>query len=249
MKITKSVVYQALIDIHKKTGQGLSGIVKIKSGEYSDYLDELVNDGLVEGCHTGGSLGHYESNVFYMPTKGYNVWKDEKPQALTYVRIFLDITPKETLSVFEPGLITYLQNPEFMKGYSEWLSENIVSLKEMLNLNDTLPLDMNNEIVDEKTGLLITDIEWIKERDWYLENLTVSDCLKRSIEGLEKDIKIIELNKKLLALYESNIEGYSKEIDVSNKEIKDKKLSNDIRVRVNEWLQSQKKRTKIKDLI
>lgn len=249
MGISKSDVYEILIDIQKATGQGLSGIVKIKSFDYSKYLDELINDGLVEGCHTGGSLGHYESNVFYVPTKGYNVWKDNDPRALTFVRIFLDIIPKETKSIIEPGLITYLQDPEYMVAYSEWLGKNINSLKEMLELDNVLPTDVNNQIVDDKTGLLLTDIEWVKERTWYKENLTITNCLKISNERMDKDLDIIDINKKLLGLYKTDPERYSNDIDEVKVQMVELKSINDIRGRVNEWLQSQKKRTKIKDLI
>ncbi len=77
--MTKAEVYSGLIDIQKKTGQGLSGIVTVM-GEtahlFRKYLDELIEEGLVECYDSGGSLGHPESNRWYMPTKGYNVWKD-----------------------------------------------------------------------------------------------------------------------------------------------------------------------------
>lgn len=61
--ITKSEVYKSLIRIQKESGQGLSGIVKIKSLEYTKHLDTLIQEGLVKACHTGGSIGHPESNT------------------------------------------------------------------------------------------------------------------------------------------------------------------------------------------
>jgi predicted transcriptional regulator len=64
--ITKEEFYKKLIDIHKKCGQGLSGIVRVQSSEIDRYLDELIEEGLVICCDTGGSIGHPESNRFYM---------------------------------------------------------------------------------------------------------------------------------------------------------------------------------------
>ena len=99
-KITKSSVYKSLIDVHVASGQGLSGIVKVHCHEYSIYLDELIEEGMVVVCGTGGSIGHPESNIFYMPTKGYNVWLDEgvdgecsrfSGRYLQFVRLYLGI--------------------------------------------------------------------------------------------------------------------------------------------------------------
>ncbi len=58
--MTKAEVYSGLIDIQKKAGQGLSGIVTVM-GEYAHlfrrYLDELIEEGLVECYDCGDRLG------------------------------------------------------------------------------------------------------------------------------------------------------------------------------------------------
>lgn len=76
--MTKEEFYKSAIELHKKCGQGISGIVKLGTEpRIARYLDELIEEGLMKACDTGGSIGHPESNIFYMPTKGYNVWEDE----------------------------------------------------------------------------------------------------------------------------------------------------------------------------
>jgi len=77
--MNKAEVYKVIIDTQRKTGQGLSGIVRVmgvNAGSFFNYINELIEEGLVKCCDTGGSLGHPESNKFYVPTKGYNVWGD-----------------------------------------------------------------------------------------------------------------------------------------------------------------------------
>src|ERR1035437_7876038 len=99
--MTKQEFYKEVISVQKKTGQGLSGIVKVMgtdSGKFTQYLDEFIEEGLIKACDTGGSLRHPESNIFYMPSKGYNVWEDDgtddeyqrhKGRYLTFVRLYL----------------------------------------------------------------------------------------------------------------------------------------------------------------
>lgn len=156
MKMTKQEVYKAVIDIQKETGQGLSGIVKISNSSFGEYLDELIEEGLVKACDTGGSLGHPESNIFYMPTKGYNLWEDEgtdgqynrhKGRYLKNVRLYLGVIGDESVDMgnendtrnrkfLNPSAQDLIQNADFMVQYGEWLKRNEKALEEMKNLDD-----------------------------------------------------------------------------------------------------------------
>jgi len=251
--VTKSEVYKSLIRIQKQSGQGLSGIVKVKSSEYAQYLDELIQEGLVKDCHTGGSIGHPESNIFYMPTKGYNVWEDEgtdgdynrhKGRYLHFVRLYLGLVTLENKGLLEPGLLTYLQNPEVMKDYSEWLTRNNKALKEMLALDD---------FYQEKDIVLTPDeIAWVKGRGWYEKNLTIAKCLKQSIEYISNgsDEEMISINKRLIELYKQSTPGkYDKELKEAQEEIEKADIHMSYRKRVNTWLQSQDEKLNIKSLI
>jgi hypothetical protein len=248
--ITKSDVYKSLIDIQKQSGQGLSGIVKVKSQEYSQYLDELIQEGLVKANHTGGSIGHPESNVFYMPTKGYNVWEDEgtdgnysrnKGRYLHFVRLYLGLVTLENKGPLEPGLLTYLQDPDTMKGYTEWLTRNDKALKEMLSLSDYYKDDAVVDIT-----LSPDEINWVKSRNWYEQNMTIAKCLKQSIEGQSKDDELISLNKQLIKLYKTNLSKYGdqlKESEIENDNIKKWRRN------VNRWLQNQDSDKKIQSIL
>ena len=70
-----------VIEMTKKTGQGCSGIVKLGNiSSIAGHLDALVEEGVIKVCDSGGSMGHPESNKWYMPAKGYNVWEDYGPK-------------------------------------------------------------------------------------------------------------------------------------------------------------------------
>jgi len=251
--ITKSEVYKNLINIQKESGQGLSGIVKVadNSNLCSKYLDELIQEGLVKACHTGGSMGHPESNIFYMPTSGYNVWEDDgideyysrhKGRYLQFVRLYLGLVKMESRGPLEPGLLTYLQNPDIMKDYSEWLSRNSEELKIMTNLSSVYS--------GKDSGYLSsTDIEWIKGRGWYKENKIISECLNISKDRLSKDNEVYSISKELISLYKTNLAKYGSEFKNEECNIAELQKNIDFRNHVNLWLQSQEQNQKIQSIL
>lgn len=148
MSISKAEVYKMVIDSHVEQGQGLSGIVKLgKYPEISNYLNELVEEGLIEINNTGGSIGHPFSNEFYSSTKGYNVWKDGVENGngcnnfLNHIRLYLGkLSEDENRSAIQkainPTSRMLIQNAEFMNSYSEWLNRNKKELEKLLKLNN-----------------------------------------------------------------------------------------------------------------
>ena len=251
--ITKSEVYKNLINIQKESGQGLSGIVKVgdASNLYSKYIDELIQEGLVKACHTGGSLGHYESNVFYMPTSGYNVWEDDgtdeyysrhKGRYLQFVRLYLGLVNMESRGPLEPGLLTYLQDPDTMKDYSEWLSRNSEQLKIMINLSNVYS-------GEDSEYLSSSDIEWIKGKDWFKKNKTISECLNDSKDRLAKDKEIYKISKELISLYKTNLAKYGTEFKNEELNIIELQKDMDFRNHINTWLRSQEQSQKIQSVL
>jgi len=218
--MTKTEVYETVVDITKKTGQGLSGIVKVM-GEHADsishYLDELIEEGYVIACDTGGSIGHPESNIFYMPTKGYNVWTDEGPDLaqfeysrhkgryLTNVRFYLgamdieedydglDEDDKNLKRHLNPSMLFLAKQTEFMKQYAEWLERNEESLQEMLNLE---VIEFGNEPLDETT------VELLTSRGWYTDNNTVGEAKSKNIDRINTIEEILRLSKRWMELKE-----------------------------------------------
>ena len=70
-------LYSAIIDIQKKTGQGLSGVVTINQPSIRISINNLIERGLIIKESSGySSIGHPASNDWYMPSTGYNVWKE-----------------------------------------------------------------------------------------------------------------------------------------------------------------------------
>jgi len=139
--MTKKEFYKAFIETQKKTGQGLSGIVKVAGGEtIAKHLDELIAEGLCVAMDTRGSLGHPESNIFYLPTKGYNVWKEENSMAsLECVRYYL----AEDKENYEGDPFLRIDRSSFENEdgmlhefYAEWLDRNREALEEMLSLSE-----------------------------------------------------------------------------------------------------------------
>jgi len=257
--MTKAEIYSGLIDIQRNTGQGLSGLVTVM-GEtahyFRKYLDELIEEGLVECYDSGGSLGHPESNRWYMPTKGYNVWKDgienenSDTAYLTYVRFYLgqidlDEEPEDRENLakwLKPSAQLLIQNPDFIKGYSKWLKRNSEELEIMKNLDS---------FYDEPTITFSDDEkEWIRTRSWYENNESVSDCLSKSLGAVDDDKERLKLNKELITLYKkSGAEKYKEELKKTELEVQnfDKTLLR--RKKLNKWLENLEKDKSIQECI
>lgn len=248
---TKANVYKCIVDITKKTGQGLSGIVKVKSLEIANWIDELIEEGLVEGCHTGGSLGHPESNIFYIPTKGYNLWKDDgtdgvyiqhKGRYLTEIRYYLGILKEEddyekddVKNFTSPSMTRLGRNPKFMKSYAEWLDRNHKELEIMLNLDDYYD--------EPEIKFTEKEIEWLKSRNWFKENQTIKECYEASKNANSQKSP---LQKQLLTLYKSDTSGkYAKEQEALEKEMEEDKNNEYTRKKVHKWFDTQKLTSKI----
>ena len=256
--MTKEEFYKELIGIQKKSGQGLSGIVRvmgIDSGNFCIWLDELIEEGLVKACDTGGSLGHPESNIFYMPTKGYNVWEDEgtdgqynryKGRYLHFVRLYLGAWEgEESDTIFD-----YIRNPELMSEYSEWLKRNGKALQEMINLDDFY------KSVDIKFSE--EELKWIKSREWYKENKTIEKCFKSSKSAISDDEEAVSLNKQLIKLYDRSMSlswsalGETKHqpaLDKAHAEIAEIGRNVSTRKKLHNWFEKQDNKSKIQDII
>ena len=226
--MTKSEFYKKCIDVHVECGQGIAGIVMIQE-PYGQYMNEFIEEKLFICCETGGSLGHLESNRFYMPTKGYNVFLDDidygtgelslsrfKGGSLIFVRIYLDCNfdnPEQK--------ITCLRDPSFMKKYANWLEKNKAELDVMLQLDN---------FYEEKDIVLSDDIlNYVHNTKMYTNNNYISECIDVVNHDMDLSKKRIKIIKNLLDIvYEKNdIEKYQQELkDDENLLIIYKKLLN-----------------------
>jgi hypothetical protein len=254
---SKSEFYKSLIDIHKKCGQGLSGIVRVKSDLFSKYLDELIEEGLVKCCDTGGSIGHPESNRFYCPTKGYCVWDEDIEyessymnfSALTCVRLYLNILDTESVSPIQPTITDVLRNPNFMETYSKWLSKNEKDLKEMIELSDVY-LGIDDSCSDNLSEKVVN---YVKTRSWYKDNLTVANCISQITKGDADIEKEISLLKEIISLKKrsSQIGGKFtlKDFEQDELELKTIISGSKLRPQIKEWLKKQDSSATIQTLI
>jgi hypothetical protein len=257
-KHTKEEVYKTVVDFQKKAGQGLSGIVKVLgdgAGEMSKCLDELISEGLVKACDTGGTIGHRESNIFYTPTKGYNVWDDGGDKHLNFVRFYLGILERkpdekksDVYNWIHPSEQAVTRNVDFMKEYAKWLEKNEKALDEMVNLEEDYYKVSGKK--KPKIGAFSKDeLKWIKDKDWYSENQTVSTCLKHSIRAIDNDAELRGVYEEILPLYKSDPKKYSRKIKETEMELKALEESVIIRKRVNEWLSTCPRSLKIQSLV
>lgn len=257
--MTKAEVYKMVIDMQRKSGQGCSGIVKLGNDpSVAGHLDDLVEEGLIKACHTGGSLGHPETNIFYMPTKGYNVWEDDdgeysrhKGKYLRFVRFYLGVydfrVANETGDEQEdlkrkwlnPTMFDYIRDPDLMKSYAEWLERNKEELEIMINLSDFYP----------GAGVTFTDQEKeeIKSRSWYEENKKISDCLRDSESRVSNRKEFIRLSKQILELYERKGDS-QKEIDTTKVEIEEAEKEILFRKKLHSWFNEQDMNANIQDV-
>ena len=184
---SKAKVYSDIIDIQKKTGQGLSGLVKLDS-EIKHFIEELLEEGAIVENDTGSTIGHPYSSIFYTPKDGYNVWEDENPmRSLTFVRFYLNILGDD-----EP-FMTYkdiVKDPKIIKLYSDWLVKNKEALEVMTSLSDIYEGDDDTDYTET--------IEWIKGGDRYSRDISVRDF----IWEINNDIdEYVNINSRLINLY------------------------------------------------
>jgi hypothetical protein len=236
--MTKKEFYSKIIEIQRQQGQGISGIIKVRSQLYTQYLDELIEEGLIVACDTGVTIGHPESNIFYVPTKGYNVWLDEgtdgyysryKGRYLEFVRFYLGISEHPDL----------FEDLEVKKDYQEWLNRNKEALLEMVNLDDSYSV----------STFTSDEIDFIKSSKWYVNSLTTKDCLVEIKKELDYISDYTKTSNELIRLYKYNLDKYQSSLDEANKELDQLKKEKKIWIKLEGILKSSDHITKLEDVL
>lgn len=241
--MTKAEVYEKTIEIYKETGQGLSGIIKLGSEKaYSKYLDELVEEGSLVVCDTGGSLGHPESSRWYMPTKGYNLWTDGDNSILNlhFVRFYLDILPSNKSYKFEVTKDMIIENADNYAMYSEWLNRNYKELEIMRNLDTSytpIYFELNTR-----------ELEYIKNCKFYNDGKNVSDFIEYNDEMIKRIKEKNEIINKLIKLYQTS-DKYKEDLEKSLNCLCDNKNEIAMYERINRWLNQKEETEKIINLL
>lgn len=240
--MTKIELLNCIIDMTRKTGQGLSTAIIGMKLDIKDHIDELLEEGKIvthRSEYGGPGITH---DVWAMPANCYNVWADKEGErmALSYVRFYLD-SDDVGFGITRKML---LQNVDFISGYASWLKKNGKSLEDMVNLKNIEEIYSNVVLTEE-------ELIWVKSRGWYTDNSTIKECLDSSIGALD-DSEQLSINKRLLELYNTN-DSYRKEYADKIKESEDfinnaPKLKR-IRKKVNTWMEEQDSQKKIQELI
>jgi hypothetical protein len=205
--MTKSEFYKALIEVQKSTGQGTTDFVIFKDAKLKIYLDEFIKEGLMRVVTI--PFTHLPDSRYIVPTTGYCVWgyddvcDKNTGWDLSFVRMFLGQTENITTGVkntdangygdpYKMSLSEVLQDPIFMKGYSEWLDKNMDQLNIMLNLDETYK--------GPDASLSDDCIDWVMGREWYTSNETIRECINRSNDAGKNEDQIISLTKQMISL-------------------------------------------------
>lgn len=200
---SKGELYTSIVEMHQRSGQGMSGLIPAYMPNVSTWMDELIQEGLIKEHDSGGTLGHPMSNRWYYPTQGYSVWDREKPMLeLSFVRFYLGLVGEEAESIVENSFSDFSRNPERLEMYLEWLKINKSELEVMLSISPFYKSELNSEIVDK-----------VKEKGYYKSNRKVSEVMNIVDE-------IISVSNQLIKLYGSNAE-YATDLEKAEKDVID----------------------------
>ena len=243
---TKIELYNTIVDLVKSTGQGLPGIIADRSMIYEEFLDELIEDGLIKKVIT--KFKTLPDDTTYCLTSGYVVEEDNFDNSnfshFSFIRHYLgiendimpgiDISVGEMLDESESAWIKWKNNEHlsnmksredfnktcsmFIEKYYSWLMRNKHELNIMRKLEHQ---------VEEERVLSSDEKEWIKSRSWYKttgEKL-INDIEQGGIKLLDNKTRIIEKYNEILELdpnYDcvSELEAAKKDLEITKKENK-----------------------------
>ena len=185
--MNKEELLNAIIDITKASGQGLTDIVIKMNPNLKVHINALLEEGLI--IENELKYNTLPDDVFYVPKDCYNVWKDEDFNALNYVRTYLDIHDLQE---------ELLKDSKYMGNYNVWLEKNKEELEKMVNLKKVdFPNDTSKT---EPNKLSPKALEFLKSRTWYKDNLTIIECLTESKEALDLDKTILDKTENLIEI-------------------------------------------------
>ena len=235
----KIEMLNSIINITKKNGQGLAlTIIRAKSSEYAEFVDELIKEGKVDIYVKTYSF--FPSDEWVVPAGCYFAIKDddtEHPGALIFMKMYLGI---EDLGLGGVKIFEILKKVDYMERYTKWLKDNEKQLIDLINMKE---VEFIPNQLDDNTK------NWIKSKKWYTNNDTIKSCFEQSLKAENDDKQKLDLYLELNPLYKLDRVKYSKEIydtDEKIENIKDEMKNRNI---VNKWFRSQTQTDKIQTLI
>ncbi len=225
-----------MVSFYLKTGQGIPDFIRTKIG--SDPIDDLVNDGLIKIVRR--RFNHLPDDVTLCLTGVYCVEDDihTNLKPLDYIRLYMGVDPVIEIADFKVTRNDFIRDPECMKGYHEWLTEN----REMLaNIWKLKPME------GEDIGINDESIAYLKAREWYEKNDKVSVCLDKLLKANDSYNKRIPLIEELIVLLKSS--NRINEMQEYSAELEDTKAKIKMRGRIEKWLRNQDQKATIQSII
>ena len=121
--MTKKEIYNAVVEIYKKTGQGIPRFVWKQLND--SFIQELIDEGKLKKVTI--SYSHVPDDEFLCLTKGFCPEEGGKnTTGLTFMRVYLGVNDLG-LGITQTELFKDKDNK---KHYEEWLATNADKLKE-----------------------------------------------------------------------------------------------------------------------
>lgn len=125
--MNKEEFYQAVVNLYKKTGQGIPSFIKTKIDP--SIIDELISEGLLKIVET--KYNYLPNDEWICLTNVYCVEEEMNDmRVLSFMRIYLGIEDLG-LGLKRTDVIT---NDKFMIEYHSWINKNIEQLNKIEKL-------------------------------------------------------------------------------------------------------------------
>ena len=203
--MNKAIVYNNILELYRKTGQGLPVFLVRRSSEMYDHAKNLLKEGLIiEHTKEYRTLPDditYQIKGAYYPEVGTD---------LVNLRVFLGVPHGIPGDKRTNGDL--LRSLDFVKEYYSWLSANIDHIERSLKIPSM------EEAPEEPTEV----IEYLTSTEWYSGNLSVGKCLDR-LSNVRDLLEKLVATKKLICDLEadagSETSNTKKEISDAEKKI------------------------------
>lgn len=181
--MTKREIYNGLVGLYQKTGQGAP---KYIFGSNMNKINELINEGLVKIVTI--PYNHLPDDVMVCLTNVYCTEEYPKTMALQYMRLYLDCPVEH-----------HIFKTEKDDNYDKWVNENKLLLEKIPNT----PLYVDNDVISVTNDIESYNdiITFIKDKKHYIENKTIVECVEiNNIRTTELN-ELIKLTNEILSLY------------------------------------------------
>ena len=180
----------------------------------------------------------------------YNVLQDDK-HVEKYKEDAIDFRTKinTVISAVNEGKLTQSEYDKH-KAFINLIGEDVIrnKMRSMLNDVEIIRESFKKEKFTGVVDFSEEELEFLKNKEWFKQNMTIADCLIECRKGEEDNKERIKILEQLIEL-QQKLPEYKNDFE---KNIKDKKQVEDglkMRHKIEYWLTEQKENAKIKDLI